>query len=404
MARPLPRLRLDLDLMPSPAEDRPGLLMRDSQGYTGAMLIVPPPLVACLELYDGESTDLDMKQLLFRITGDLDNAHIEEQLTQALDEAGFLQNERFQELMATAHREFRESAVREPAHAGTAYPDSPEEARGMLDEYMTDAPASSVSDKLIGIAAPHVSPFGGWQTYRAAYSALDDRHRERTFVILGTSHAGEPDAFGLTRKPYSTPLGEAVPDLALINELAAEPAARMEDYCHRTEHSIEFQVLYLQHRFGPNIRIVPLLCGSFARSICDGGLPEDNEHVKRFLANLGEVASREADKLVWVLGIDMAHMGARYGDPFEAQVNEERMTEVERRDRSRIASVVRGDRRSFWEQVQENGDDLKWCGSSPLYTFLSAVPNARGTVRGYEQWNIDDASVVSFAALEFGQA
>ncbi len=36
-----------------------------------------------------------------------------------------------------------------------------------------------------------------------------------------------------------------------------------------------------------------------------------------------------------------------------------------------------------------------------MYTFLKAVPQARGTLRRYQQWNIDDQSVVSFAALSF---
>ena len=120
--------------------------------------------------------------------------------------------------------------------------------------------------KLIGIAAPHVSPFGGWQTYRAAFSALGMHIRERVFVILGTSHYGEPDRFGLTRKPFDTPLwAHAKPELRLINELAGEPAATMEDYCHAVEHSIEFQVLFLQHLYGPDIRILPIFCGSYMR-------------------------------------------------------------------------------------------------------------------------------------------
>jgi len=32
---------------------------------------------------------------------------------------------------------------------------------------------------------------------------------------------------------------------------------------------------------------------------------------------------------------------------------------------------------------------------------MKAVPKARGKLHGYEQWNIDDASVVSFAAMSF---
>ena len=37
-------------------------------------------------------------------------------------------------------------------------------------------------------------------------------HRDRTFVILATSHYGEPEKFGLTRKNFRTPLGEAPTD------------------------------------------------------------------------------------------------------------------------------------------------------------------------------------------------
>jgi hypothetical protein len=49
-------------------------------------------------------------------------------------------------------------------------------------------------------------------------------------------------------------------------------------------------------------------------------------------------------------------------------------------------------------------DDLKWCGSSPLYTFLRAAPGVKGRRLAYEQWNIDDASVVSFGAIAFSGA
>jgi AmmeMemoRadiSam system protein B len=175
----------------------------------------------------------------------------------------------------------------------------------------------------------------------------------------------------------------------------------MEDYCHAVEHSIEFQVVFLQHLFGPDIRIVPILCGAFAKSIYTGCKPEHDEEVRSFLDRLGNIAAREGKRLLWVLGIDMAHMGARYGDRLPARANTGEMTEVARRDQERIGRINAADALGFWDLVQQNQDDLKWCGSSPLYTFLKAVPDARGTLRRYEQWNIDDASVVSFAALSF---
>jgi len=40
--QPLARIRLNLDFMPSPLPDRPGLFIRDPYKFSGAMLIVPP--------------------------------------------------------------------------------------------------------------------------------------------------------------------------------------------------------------------------------------------------------------------------------------------------------------------------------------------------------------------------
>ena len=89
------------------------------------------------------------------------------------------------------------------------------------------------------------------------------------------------------------------------------------------------------------------------------------------------------------------------GIHFEALAGEREMQAVEQADRARIDRVQSGDARGFWDLVQHNRDELKWCGSSPVYTFLQAVPHARGRLRHYQQWNIDPHSVVSFAGIEF---
>jgi AmmeMemoRadiSam system protein B len=298
---------------------------------------------------------------------------------------------------------FAATPVREPAHAGAAYPAELPELRETMTRYMAGAPETSPDGNLVGIAAPHVSPEGGWESYRAAYGALRPEHRDRTFVILATSHYGEPQRFGLTRKNFSTPLGEAVSDHRLVNWLAERggPAIEMEDYCFSFEHTVEFQVVFLQHVLGPDVKILPVLCGPFARSLYQGGDPEDDDGVKQFFDALGELHDREGKRLVWVLGVDMAHMGARYGDRFEAVANEGRMAEVSLRDDRRMERINAGDARGFWDLVRPNHDDLKWCGSAPFYTFLKAVPKVQGELRNYEQWNIDPQSVVSFAGMSF---
>jgi hypothetical protein len=372
------------------------------------MLIVPPVLVECLQCFDGRQTDLDLRAVLVRLTGSLEVGEIEKNLYQTLSDAGFLENETYQRMQGERRREFAEKTVREPAVAGSAYPADAPELRNTLQSYMDGARVATDgagSEGLFAIAAPHVSPEGGWQSYRDAYSLLRPEHAERTFVILATSHYGEPERFGLTRKNFRTPMGEARTDQALVNWLEEHGGAgvQMEDYCHSFEHTVELQVIFLQHAMGPDVRILPILCGSFARSLYQGGKPEDDDKVHAFIQALGELREREGNRLFFVLGVDMAHMGRRYQDPFEAKPGQGAMIGVSERDEGRIGRINAGDAAGFWEMVREKEDDLKWCGSSPFYTFLKMAPDARGELLRYEQWDIDEHSVVSFAGMKFSR-
>lgn len=387
--------------MPSPIEEQPGLLIRDSFRYSDAVIVIPPPFVQCLACFDGTQTDHDLRQLLVKILNDFQVGHIADQLMDSLSKNGFLEDENYLRLKAEQEKAFAEAPVRLPSHAGQAYPAELDLLREVMTEWM--GPELEPTSGLVGIAAPHVSPAGGYESYRSAYKLLTPEYRDRTFVILGTSHYGQPERYGLTRKPYRTPFGDAHVNLELLNELTAKApdSIATEDYCHAVEHSIEFQVLFLQSIYGPDIKILPILCGSYAKSIYEGGMPEEDENVKRFLGTLGEMNAREADKLLWVLGIDMAHMGRRYGDEFDAIAGEEAMAEVAEMDQDRMQCVNAGDAGAFWERIQVHNDELKWCGSSPLYTFLKAKPEARGTIERYEQWNIDEQSVVTFAGMSF---
>lgn len=389
--------------MPSPVPDRPGLLIRDPYHYSDVTLIIPPVLVQCLECFDGKQTELDLRSLLFQITGELNVGDIEQHLIETLKSAGFLEDETYQKMREETERAFAASPVRIPAHVGSAYPEDREALRETMERYMSGEGETATQDGLMGIAAPHVSPEGGYRSYQAAYAGLTQDYKDRVFVVLGTSHYGHPERFGLTRKTFVTPWGEARTETSLVDELErrAPEAVRMEDYCHAVEHSIEFQIVFLQHLLGADIRVLPILCGAYGRSIYEGGMPEEDENVRRFLGALGDVAAREGKKLFWVLGVDMAHMGRRYGDRFQATAERAEMLDVAERDRSRIDSIVAGDAKGFWDQIQYRQDDLKWCGSAPFYTFLKAVPTVKGTLTRYEQWNIDEQSVVSFAGMHF---
>jgi AmmeMemoRadiSam system protein B len=414
MASLLPSLRPDLDIVPSPVPNQPGLLVRDPLRYSEAVLIVPPLLARCLGCFDGAHTEADLRSALSRLSGEVSVIEPARHLVKTLREAAFLDDDVFAERRARRHAAFTAAPARTPAHAGSGYPAEAAPLATTLDGYLERAPAqrkrvalAPSATSLLGVAAPHVSPAGGIASYAAAYRGLPASLGERTFVILGTSHYGEPDRFGLTRKPFATPFGTTTPDARLVGALAraAGKAAHVEDYCHAVEHSVEFQVVFLQHLYGPSVKIVPVLCGAFVEGPAAGEAPETSDTVARFVDALGNLAAREGERLFFVLGVDMAHIGRRYGDPLTARAGVGPLLEIQTRDRARIARLEAGDAEGFWGLVREGGtpeqgfDALKWCGAAPFYTFHRALPHARAALLHYEQWNIDDASVVSFGAL-----
>jgi MEMO1 family protein len=411
MAATLPALRRVLDVMPSPLQERPGLLMRDPFGYTEQTIIVPPLLARALRFFDGEHTDLDLKAYLAKATGEIEVSEFAKHLVDALEQGGFLESETFFRLKEEKEKAFEEAEVKEPAHAGSGYPAEPEALREQLDTWGASAPVENRdTGRLVAIAAPHVSPEGGYRSYAAAYRRLQPQDAAKTFVILGTSHYGVGEQWGLTRKAYRTPLGDIETDQSFVDALVkrAGDSIEMEDYCHASEHSIEFQAVYLQHTLerylpdGERLKAVPILCGGLSESLYSGGAPEDDDRVRRFFDALGETARERGKDLIFVLGIDLAHIGTRYGDPEAATAEQGLLAEVRKRDEERLARVAHGDVRGYYELLLPNEDDLRWCGHGPLYAYLASVGNrAQGRVLSYEQWNIDPRSVVSFTGMEF---
>ncbi|MBV9083699.1 MAG: hypothetical protein JOZ62_13550, partial [Acidobacteriaceae bacterium] len=104
---------MNLDFTPSLDPSRPGLLIRDPYQYSDATLLVPPALVQALECFDGAQSALDLRAALVRITGQIQVGEIEKNLFESLNEAGFLENERYRELKSQREAEFARQPTRE---------------------------------------------------------------------------------------------------------------------------------------------------------------------------------------------------------------------------------------------------------------------------------------------------
>src|SRR6185295_2321452 len=120
MASVLPALRRNLDLMPSPVPDRPGLLLRDPYRYAEAVLVVPSPLVPCLAFFNGRCAEGDLRKALEQLTGDARVGDVIEHLRSTLSSSGFLEDETYFRFRDERHRAFAGAERRDPAHAGSA--------------------------------------------------------------------------------------------------------------------------------------------------------------------------------------------------------------------------------------------------------------------------------------------
>jgi hypothetical protein len=153
--------------MLSPIAEQPGLLIRDSFRYSDAILVIPPPLVQSLAFFDGTRTDLELQTELTRSFEISEAGNLAMDLVEALSNAGFLEDETYARLKQKRLSAFAESGVREAAHAGSSYPAELGPLQATMQRYL-DSTDCDQKD-LIGIAAPHISPEGGWQCYREAY-------------------------------------------------------------------------------------------------------------------------------------------------------------------------------------------------------------------------------------------
>src|SRR5687768_6152174 len=103
--------------MPSPLPERPGLLVRDPFRYAAGIMILPPPLVPCLLMFDGSHRESDLAALLADVTGERDGAPLAVHLDRTLSEGGFLHDDAYRARRAQRHREFAADEVRPPVHA-----------------------------------------------------------------------------------------------------------------------------------------------------------------------------------------------------------------------------------------------------------------------------------------------
>ncbi|RMF94226.1 MAG: AmmeMemoRadiSam system protein B [Nitrospinota bacterium] len=403
-----PRLRA-VDAFPVEHQGQQLICIRDPLHLTDKALFVPLPLFFIISLFDGRHTLLDIQEAYMRMFGELLFTHQIEEIIQQLDEHYFLDNERFQVLRQQVEQAFLEAPVREAAHAGLTYPAERDALERELEGFFSAregpgaGPLLPDGARVCGVMAPHIDLRRGGPCSAWAYKALVEAAKADLFLVFGTGHALSRGLFALTRKDFVTPLGVVQTDRAFVEKLAAKyPGDLFQDeFSHKQEHSIEFQLLFLQYLFRQRpLRIVPILCGSFQEMILKRVSPQTVPEVADFIAAVKETVAEQGEAVCYVAGVDLAHVGQKFGD--QIRLTTGLLESIERKDRAMLRYIQALDAEGFFAFVQEEQDSRRICGLSSIYTMLSVMEAREGRLLRYEQAvERETQSTVTYASLAF---
>lgn len=384
---------------------QPALLLQDRLAIGARSVVVPRALAPLLALCDGTRSPAALQAALALRTGiRLDLALIERVLSQ-LDDALMLDNQRFADAYRQAVEAYRSSPFRPALLAGSGYPAEPADLAAMLDRYLAEAadrrdgepPASRPP---LGLICPHIDYDRGGQVYARVWDgAREAVAKADLFVVLGTDHSGGPAELTLTCQSYHTPFGILRTDLEAVETVAealGPEAAFRSELNHRAEHSIELAAVWLHHLVGGrDVRLLPVLCGSFHPFTHGEGHPTADERWQAGTSALRRIVER--GRTLVIAAADLAHVGPAFGDPTPVGLVER--AQLSASDQAMLATVCRGDAGGFLDLLAAEEDRRRVCGLPPIYLALQVLGEVMGEVVAYSICPAPNGSAVSVAGV-----
>ncbi len=378
-----PRLR-PVEAQADPDNPQDQVIIGDPTGLAGCTLTVSHAALHILSQMDGTRTLASIRDDFLEAFGQELNADILGSLVAHLQEAHLLDGPEFEAYYAEHLRAYL-SAPSRPMNDLRGLGLEPTGVGVQLDALLEITPAPRTGH-VRGIVAPHLDYARGLPCYESTYSAIADAGRFERFVILGTNHFGRSLAAVATAAPFSTPLGTTRVDVEFLAAVEQHCGQTLRTYelDHQREHSIEIQVLLLQHLFGPDsFEIVPILCPDPCGPT--GTAPWDGSGVDlRHLADaLAESTHASATRTCLIAGADLSHTGAFFGDdrPLDAAFLEE----TRNRDQGALQHLGTNDAERFRSAVALDDNPTRICSAGCIYTLMSALPTAQVNVLAYHQ-------------------
>lgn len=398
----IPRLRKDIELLPTSYQGTRAVLVRDSLGLIKKPIVLQGETMEFLSLIDGEKNIRDFQLELIRRKGGVfvSSEEVEKVLLE-LDSAFLLDSERYRKERERIIAEYSLLEVRTAFNAGRSYPDDPEELRSYLDSFFYKETEDSppIRDReIVALISPHIDLEAGKKVYAKAYQAIKNS-APRRIILLGTGHSLHESFLSLTEKDFETPLGRVKTDKDCVRKLkeAGDKVISPSDIAHRSEHSLEFQLIFLQSLFGSDFSLVPVLCGSFHKVLEQFSRPLEIQGMDNFLRALRLYVEENISDTLLVAGVDFSHIGPKFGHSQQAL---SMLIETKDHDKLLIDAICKGNVEDFWAESRRTRGRYNVCGFSAIACLLEIIVGARGHLLDYDFLQEEPTqSAVSFAAI-----
>lgn len=398
----MPKLRADMEIFSTRYQGQRALVVKDALGLIKNPVVLQGQILDFVSLIDGNRSLRDIQlELIRRQNGVFLGVDYVQSLLSELDALFLLDSDHYRETKNKLFIEYSRQPVRRAMLAGQAYPGSREALEKYLNSFFpmtTEGRTDGNGTKVSALIAPHIDLRIGKNLYGSAYSAVKEAFPE-TVVLLGTGHSLHSSYFSLTEKDFETPLGLVTTEKALVRRLkeATEKVVAPHDFDHRNEHSIEFQLIFLQYLFGSKFSVVPVLCGSMDNDLNNFSRASEIPGVNGFLSVLAEIVEEKGVDGLVVAGVDFSHIGPKFGHSFRAS---SLISEAKEYDMRLIDAICKGNPSDFWAEAKRVGNRYNVCGLSSIACLLEVLPEPVGQRLGYDFWEEEETqSAVSFAAV-----
>ena len=405
----IPKLREDLTIDVVKENNQDLLLLVDPNGFAQQPVALPQSFLGILQLIDG---NISLNEIIKKIKDNLDydiDPIVLVDIISKLDKMNYLDSITFH-INKFEIEYYKSLSVRPPVCSGNSYPSEPFELEVELDNILSSVNKDNIKPGAKNIIVPHIDFKIGkisHEVYASAYHTIRDSLAD-LFVIFGTAHYKNSDLFMLSEKDFKTPLGVVQTDKNIINYLKEQLGNQItiDELAHRYEHSIELQLVLLQHIFKHrDFTILPILTGSFDGYVSQQQQPNTSDRFYHFITQLNKAIKHSGRKAVFIASGDLAHIGRKFEDNFDA---EPILSDLENEDRELINLLTAFDSEGFFSKISEVNNKRKICGLSPIYSLIESmkIDNNLSDMKAeffkYHQWNeIETRSAVSFASIAY---